>query len=292
MTSPANSNTTVQSDFQHQQISVEDISLHVVTTGSADKPAVLFLHGFPENWQAFETVMAGLSSDFYAVSIDLPGIGQSEKIADNDKKTIARYVNGLIKSMGLHDVTLVGHDAGGMITYAYLHAYADSLAKAVIMNVVVPAVDPWEQVKQNPRIWHFAFNAIPDLPETLVIDRQRPFFDYFFDTISAQPEKISEQARTIYAQAYASYDALHTAFEWYRTFPKDEKDNEQTKGKPVQTPVLYLRGEKEYGDLDEYLNSFKESGLVTIQGQLISGSGHYAPEESPDEVIKALKAFL
>ena len=58
MTNSADSTTIVRGDFQHQQIPIEGVSLHVVTAGSADKPAVLFLHGFPENWQVFEKVMS------------------------------------------------------------------------------------------------------------------------------------------------------------------------------------------------------------------------------------------
>ncbi|MBD2756681.1 alpha/beta hydrolase [Spirosoma sp. BT704] len=201
-------------------------------------------------------------------------------------------MKGLIDVLDLSNVTLVGHDAGGMVTYAYLQAYPDTLAKAVIMNVAIPGIDPWDQIRQNPQIWHFAFNAIPDLPETLVMGKQRPFFDYFFTSIAAQPDKITEQARNTYVDAYASYDALHTGFEWYRTFPQDEKDNAATKGQPVQTPVLYLRGACEYGKIDDYVTSFRESGLVNVQGKLVPGSGHYAPEEATEDVVAILKTFI
>ncbi|WP_080057963.1 alpha/beta fold hydrolase [Spirosoma aerolatum] len=280
------------SAFQHQQIKVEGVSLHVVSNTCTHKPPVLFLHGFPENWQSFDVIMTGLQTDFHVIALDLPGIGQSEKIAGNDKKTIATYVKGVIDALGLSEVTLVGHDVGGMIAYAYLHTYPNELAKAVIMNVAVPAIDPWARVKQNPNVWHFRFNTIPDLPETLVMDRQRPFFDYFFNTISAKPDQITEQARNTYAGAYTGYDALRTAFEWYRAFPQDEKDNEATKDQTITTPVLYLRGEHEYGNMDEYLNGFRSGGLANIQGQLITGSGHYAPDEAPGDVVRLLKEFL
>jgi pimeloyl-ACP methyl ester carboxylesterase len=278
--------------FAHRQVFVEDIYIHVVSAGQADKPAILFLHGYPENWQAFEKIMTGLSDEFYTLAMNLPGIGQSGKIASNDKRTIARYVNGVIGELGLTNTTVVGHDAGGMVAYAYLKAYPETLAKAVIMNVVIPGIDPWAQVMQNPQVWHFRFNAIPDLPETLVSGKQRAFFDYFFNTISARPEQISEESRDAYVDAYSSHDALHTGFEWYRAFPQDEKDNTETKGTVVQTPVLYLRGEKEYGKIDEYLAGFREGGLTNIRGQLIPGSGHYAPEEAPDDVTVALRAFM
>ena len=67
-------------------------------------------------------------------------------------------------------MTLVGHDIGGMVVYAYLRAYQD-LARAVIMDVPVPGVAPWEEFVREPYLWHFALHSIADLPERLVQGR-------------------------------------------------------------------------------------------------------------------------
>ncbi|HEX2619385.1 MAG TPA: alpha/beta hydrolase, partial [Phototrophicaceae bacterium] len=82
--------------------------------------------------------------------------------------------------------------------------------------------------------------------------------------------------------------------EWYRAFAQDEKDNVAVKGKPVQVPVLYLRGDKESrsDDLETYLKGFRDGGLVHVQGQLIENCGHFAPEEQPDAVASALRQFV
>lgn len=62
----------------------------------------------------------------------------------------------------------------------------------------IPGVDPWEEVKRNPFIWHFAFHAIPDLPEKLITGKERVYFDYFFNTLSAKPDSIDAEARAIF----------------------------------------------------------------------------------------------
>ncbi len=135
---------------------------------------------------------------------------------------------------------LVGHDVGGQIVYAYLHSYPGELSKSVIMNVSVPGIDPWDEVKHNPYIWHFAFHAIPILPETLVAGKQGPYFDYFYDTISVKQKSIDKQIRTAYVESYSTFESLKTGFDWYRAFPKDEEDNIKLKNNKIQTPVLYL----------------------------------------------------
>jgi pimeloyl-ACP methyl ester carboxylesterase len=287
------SNITAQSSLSHRQVEAEGISIHVVEGGGVARPAVLFLHGWPENWTTFKHVMVPLSDQAHVVAIDLPGIGDSKTPPpSNDKRTLAKYVRGVIGEMGLVNVTLVGHDVGGMIVYAYLHAYPGELERAVIMNVAVPGLDPWPEIKRNPEIWHNGFHNVPRLPEILVMRHQAEYFAFFFDAISARPDGVDEQTRKTFAEAYSESGALHTGFEWYRAFAQDEKDNLSVKGDLVQTPVLYLRGDKEIGKLEVYLQGLREGGLSNIEGRLIPDSGHFAPDEQPEAVVKALREFL
>jgi pimeloyl-ACP methyl ester carboxylesterase len=110
----------------------------------------LFLHGWPESWQLWRQVMTVAARHARPVAIDLPGVGASSGAAtDGSKQQLAAVVHELIATMGLREVTLVGQDVGGMIAYTYLRAYRD-LARVVIMDVVVPGVDPWEEVLRNP----------------------------------------------------------------------------------------------------------------------------------------------
>ncbi len=80
-------------------------------------------------------------------------------------------MHSLIVDLGLQNATLVGQDVGGMVVYSYLRNYGD-LARAVVMDVAVPGIDPWDEVLRNPSIWHFALHAVPALPERLVQGRQ------------------------------------------------------------------------------------------------------------------------
>ena len=72
-------------------------------------------------------------------------------------------------------------------------------------------------------------------------------------------------------------------------FPQDEKENLASKGNSVQTRVLYLRGDRETGNLEDYVKGLRESGLPNVEGRLIPNSGHYAPDEQPGEVVAILR---
>jgi pimeloyl-ACP methyl ester carboxylesterase len=282
-----------ESPLRHRQLEVEGVSIHLVEGGSAGRPAVLFLHGWPECWSTFEQVMILLSEAAHVVAIDLPGIGGSKGApSSNDKRTLAKYARGVIEKLELRDVTLVGHDVGGMVVYAYLHAFPGELERAVIMNTAIPGVDPWSEVERNPHIWHFAFHAVPELPEKLVAGHEADYFAFFYDVLSARPGGVGERARRRYVEAYSTPEALHIGFEWYRAFPNDEKDNLAARGDTVHTPVLYLRGDGERAGLDSYLEGLREGGLRNVRGRLIANCGHFSTDEQPDEVVTALRDFI
>lgn len=229
------------------------------------------------------------------MAIDLPGIGGSKApTPPGDKQGIAGYVRGAIQALGLKDVTLVGHDAGGMVAFAYLTTYINELSRLVIMDTVIPGIDPWDNVVKNPYIWHFRFNSIPELPEKLVQGRQDDFFAYYFDTISAHPEAIGKEARQQYSEAYAEPVALSTGFNWYRTFEQDAKLNAEfaSSDRQIETPVLYLRGEREGGDIKQYIEGFQKVGLTKVEPGIIPDSGHYAPEENPEGAWNLIARFM
>ncbi|MDA4112914.1 MAG: alpha/beta hydrolase [Thaumarchaeota archaeon] len=271
----------------------EGTATHVAEVGSDEKPAIVFLHGWPQSWAAFAKVMISLRMEAHVVALDLPGIGGSTTPPSrNDKRALAEHVRTVIGSLGLTKVTLVGHDIGGMIVYAYLHAYPGELERAAILNAVIPGVAPWDRVVRNPHFWLFAFHAVPDLPEELVSGRQLEYFRYFYKTIAASPDGVRLQDRPTYADAYSLPEALHTGFEWYRAFPQDEKDNAAVKGDAVLTPVLYVRGDHDAGTMGPYLQGLRENGLENVVGRVIPNCGHFSLDEQPELVAAALREFM
>lgn len=278
--------------FRQSDVAVGDSSLHVIESGLPDGAAVVFLHGWPQSGDAWRPVMRRAAADGYrAIAFDLPGIGRSTgEATDGSTNAIAAVVHDLLGKLALKEVTLVGHDLGGMVVYAYLRAYG-AAARSVIMEVVVPGLPPWEQVLANPYVWHFAFHSIPELPELLVRGKQRAYFDFFFDVMAPEHSGVSGEARDGYARAYATDEALRAGFNWYRMLRQDAVDNAAATG-PITSPLLYLRGEHEGGDIDTYVAGFHQAGLTDVRSATIPGAGHFAPEDAPDAVWASVADFI
>ncbi|MFW7341280.1 alpha/beta hydrolase [Pollutimonas sp. H1-120] len=256
---------------------------------------MLFLHGWPEDWSAWMRVMELAGEHVHAFAVDLPGIGES--VMNNPPATtgdIAHMLNGVVAALELKRFAIVGHDIGGQVAYAYLCQHANTLEAAAIMDVAIPGIPPWEEVLRNPAIWHFAFHALPELPELLVSGKELAYFDFFYEALARHPERISLQARAAYAAAYARPHALGAGFNWYRAFAKDAADNKaEAKGAtPIDTPLLYIRGQHEAGDIGQYLADLRGGGIQTVRGAIIDDCGHFAPEEQPADVWNTLLGFF
>jgi pimeloyl-ACP methyl ester carboxylesterase len=281
-------------ELRHDEVPVGGAVIHTVTAGPADAPALLLLHGWPESWVTWRELIPLAARDHRVVAIDLPGIGGSARgAAPGPKAAIARTVHDLADTLGLSDLTVVGHDIGGMVTYAYLRAFPD-LARAVIMDVPVPGVDPWDDFVRAPFLWHFALHAVPALPERLVAGQQDAYFGYFYDLLSATPGIPSAAARREQAAAYAAPEALTAGFGWYRSFDQDVADNQgAAAGPPTRTPLLYLRGGAERGgSIDAYAGGFRRAGLADVRPAVIDGAGHFPHEEDPAATWRAISAFI
>jgi pimeloyl-ACP methyl ester carboxylesterase len=280
-------------EIQHTSVEVDDAVIHVAQAGHGLRPTFVLLHGWPESWHTWRDLMQIASATSHLVAIDLPGIGKSlGGVGSGSKIEIATVVHKLIGVLGLDDVTLVGHDIGGMVAYAYLREFHD-LRSAVIMDVPLPGIDPWDDFIRSPFLWHFALHAVQELPEQLVTGRQREYFDYFYDLLSAHPGVPDPACREEQLAAYESASALTAGFDWYRAFNADVQHNQAVSaGPPITTPVLYLRGEKERGGLlESYVEGLRRAGVTNVQGALVPATGHFPQEEATEETWRIVRQF-
>ena len=133
--------------FQSSTMRVHDASMHYVSGGSG--PAIIFLHGFSQDWYEFSKVMCLLAHKYTVIAVDLRGIGKSKVTrADYDAETQAHDIHELTSQLALKDPYLVGHDMGGMIAYAYARLYPSETRGVAILDgplPVQPAPTSWSR---------------------------------------------------------------------------------------------------------------------------------------------------
>jgi pimeloyl-ACP methyl ester carboxylesterase len=197
-------------------------------------------------------------------------------------------IHDLTSSLGFNRVSIVGHDIGLMVAYAYAAQFPQATERVVLMDAFLPGIGNWKDVWLMRDLWHFHFYG--KTPLALVRGRERIYFEHFWNDFAADPNhSIPEADRRFYAKAYAQPDGMRAGFEYFRNFEQDAKDFAQLSTTSLPMPVLVLTGEKASGN---FLLEQVRLVATNVQGQVITSSGHWLMEEAPQTVIPALIAFL
>jgi haloalkane dehalogenase len=157
-------------DYQARYADAGGLRMAYVEAGPGDGEPVLLLHGEPSWSYLYRTVMPVLAgAGLRAIAADLPGFGRSDKPAEIDDYSFARLVEWVrafaFDSLGLHGVTLVGQDWGGLIGLRLVAEHPDRFARVVAANTGLPTGD-----QPMPEVW-LRFREVVRTAPTLDVAR-------------------------------------------------------------------------------------------------------------------------
>jgi pimeloyl-ACP methyl ester carboxylesterase len=270
--------------FAAETADVNGTTIHYVRGGRG--PAMVLLHGFPQDWYEWRRIMPRLAQRFTVVAVDLPGVGGSApSVAGYAAADLAEDVHLLIDRLNLGRAHVVGHDVGGWVAYAFARRFPDSTRTVMIVEGPVPGIEPWLTINVDIPLWHGAFHMVPGLPEALVTGRQAVYFRYFFDVGTMDNSVISDDDLKHYADAYGDPDRLQSGFEIYRAVAANMAYN-ATQTSPVGIPLLLAGGEHAFGPVLPPLadNLRANYGWSDIEVHIVTDGKHYLVEERPDDI--------
>lgn len=273
--------------FQHGFHTVAGLQMHYVIGGQGPK-TLLFFHGFPQSWYEYRAIMPEFLSDHTVIAIDLPGLGDTTgEIGSFEKFELAAYVHGLLAHLGrTHDLRLVAHDFGSSLAFAFATRYRDQVAGLFFMDFpVVGGSLTFDALK--PLSFHFSFFQQKPLAEALVEGRERQFLQYFFETLSPNPDALPPAEVDEYVRVYSRPGVWRNGMEWYRAWPGDEAANRKAMETALTIPVRILTQSML---LDAFLAAIQDAA-PSATGLDAPGAGHWLVEERPELVVDAIKAF-
>lgn len=246
--------------------------LYAETTGSAENPPLLFLHGFMGNSRDWAPIVARLHDRYRCLAVDLPGHGKSSvrKPAQCTMPAAAAAVIALMEAWGVERTGLVGYSMGGRLAL-YLAIHFPGRFTHLVLESSSPGLRTAAE-RQARRRWD---DSIARKLEQL------PFAEFLgewyamplFETLRAHPSYSDLLQRRLHndpAQLAMSMRQMGTGSqpslweEWER----------------LEIPSLLLAGE-----LDEkYVGISAEMHAHNPQATrlIIPGAGHNIHAEQPD----------
>ena len=261
--------------------------MHYVDVGQG-KP-IVFVHGCPTWSFLFRKLIGGLSSRFRCIAVDHLGLGLSDKPRTADYRPAAHTIRleALIDSLGLEDVTIVGHDFGGSIGLEWAVRNANRVNDIVLLNTWL-----WS-LSDNPvirRVTHTASSPINQYWFRLINPSPKFYLPVLFADNHRLPKWVQDQYQHALNNQFETYcpEALARAMTsedgWFESV---HRRLDVIRNKPGL--ILWGNNDVTYGD--DALSRL-EAMLPNAATVKLEKVGNYVPEEAPELCIRHLSAFL
>ncbi|MFD2763726.1 alpha/beta fold hydrolase [Micromonospora eburnea] len=282
--------------WTHRFVGANGSRFHVVEAGAG--PMVLFLHGFPEYWLAWQELLPAVAdAGFRAVAMDLRGYGASDKPPRGyDGYTLAADVAGLIRALGERSATLVGSGAGGLIAWTAASFHPSLVRRLVVLGAPHPLrlraaifADPRGQFAastptlkfQLPRYEHVLTRD--DAAEVEAILRRWGGPRWVNGPDFAAYARSCREAMQIPQAAFCAMEGYRWAFRsvlrlhGYRFVKLMQR--------PLVTPTLQLHGALDRSSLPRTAQGSGRYVTAPYEWRLLDGVGHFPHVEAPDVVL-------
>lgn len=287
---------------------------------------VVLCHGFPELGYSWRYQMSPLAkAGFHAIAPDMRGYGYTDRpqpIEAYDIRHLTGDLVGLLDALKIKKAVFVGHDWGGIVTWAMPLLHPDRVAGIIGVNTPFLPRAPMDPIAlmraaygENMYIVYFQKPGVAD--ELLAKDPGKTlrFFYRKTDITIEEFDKRPAEERNLalvhalgadenlwpgtqllkpeelahYQQAFAR-TGFTGGINWYRNFTRNWHEMEGIEQK-VKVPALMVMAEN-----DIVLRPSMADGMETfvpdLEKHLIKNCGHWTQAEKPEELNSVMVDWL
>lgn len=292
-------------EFKSQYAEVNGIRLHFVSTGQGK--LIMFVHGFPEFWFAWENQLIEFGKDHQAVAPDMRGYNLSSKPVGPEEyhtKDLIEDLRALAEHLGHEKFIMVAHDWGGAVAWSMGMRHPEWLDRLIIINSPHPAVFARELLNNSEQQQASRYMLMFRSAEAERILSENNY-NGLMDVLSQFGSKweMTEELRLKYVQAWSQPGALTGSLNYYRasplyppTSPKDENRIKSILNLPpemleVKVPTLVI-----WGELDRALLTGNLDGLAEYVNDLtvkrIPEGTHWVIHERSEQINLLIRDFI
>jgi haloalkane dehalogenase len=263
---------------------------HYVDEGRPDAPVVLLMHGEPSWSYLYRKMIPALTdAGLRCVAPDLIGFGRSDKPAEVADYSFERHVEwmraALLHELGLHEITLVGQDWGGLVGLRLVAEHGERFARVVVANTGLPTGDhpmseafmAWQRFSQEVPVFPVgrivAGGCATELAPEVVAAYDAPFPDESYKA-GARAFPLLVPTSPDDPAAPANRAAWEVLSGWRKPLLTAFSDGD----------AITRGGERVFHEL-----------VPGAQGQphtTIAGGGHFLQEDRGEELAHVVEAFV
>ncbi|OBH93263.1 alpha/beta fold hydrolase [Mycobacterium sp. E2733] len=272
------------------------VTIHVADAGPTDGPAVMLVHGFPENWWEWRELIGPLAADGYRVLCpDLRGAGWSSAPRSSyTKAEMAEDLAAVLDRLDVKTVKLVAHDWGGPVAFIMMLRHPEKVTGFFGVNTVAPWVKRGLSTVRN--IWRFWYQIPISLPVIgpRMISAPDSRFVRLLGSWVGGGYALPDEAVNLYLECMRQPGHAEAGSRWYRSFQtgemlrwmRGEYDDAR-----VEVPVRWLTGTQDPVITADLTDGYADH-ISDFEVELVDGAGHWIVAQRPELVLDRVRAFL
>lgn len=282
--------------FSSHYLETRGLRLHYLDEGPRDAPPVLMLHGNPTWSFYYRNLVTALRGRYRCIVPDHLGCGLSDKPGDEDYdyrlKSRIEDLDALLSHLDLgQPLTLVVHDWGGMIGFAWAVRHPGRIARTVILNT---AAFPLPAGKKMPP----ALSLVRDTSLGAFLVRRCNAFAAVAARVAFR-KPVPRAVRQAYTLPYDSPANRIATLRFVQDIPLRETDpgfdillnTAEHLHLLADKPCLIAWGEKDFVFDAPFLNTWIKHFPGAIVKRL-PDCGHYVLEDGGPALIDAIVDFI
>jgi haloalkane dehalogenase len=263
---------------------------------------VVFLHGNPMSSLVWRNVLPHVAARARCLAPDLIGMGNSGKpdiayrFADH-----VRYLDAWFDALALRDVVLVGYDWGGSLAMDWAARHPDRVRGLVVFETFLR---PMEWKEWSPRGAElFLALRTTEVGEKMVLEANQFLARSLSNGIK---RRLGDDELAAYYAPYPDAASRRPLLQWPREIPVD--------GAPSDVAALVSRYDAWLAStpaVPKLLLAFEQpvelqpsptgspamiawarANVAALQVVTLGPAGHHAPEDEPNEIGRAIAAWL
>lgn len=282
------------------ELQANGLTFTTVVDGPADGPAVILLHGFPDNAATFERLVDKLAdAGFRCLVPTMRGYEPSSQPHDGDYSLIALAadVAALLDAAEIDRAHIIGHDWGAVVAYL-VGSHHGERCRSVTALAIPPLQRIPPAVRKVPRqlllSWYMTFFQLRVVADRAVRARNWALLRWLWNRWSPGVETPASVIAT-----FEQPGVLTAALAYYRQNATPPlllglRTNAAMEPKPSAVPVLVMHGDRD-GCMDQRLFDHAIVELDHPHGvrhELVRGTGHFLHLEEPETVANTLIDWL
>ena len=284
--------------FERSRITTSGAEINLVTGGSG--PPLLLLHGYPQTHLMWRKLAPRLAAEFTVVAPDLRGYGDSTKppagpdTAGDSKRALALDQVETMRALGFERFAVAGHDRGARVAHRLARDHPGQIERVALLDIV-PTLYRFETIDQKAvtSSWHWFFLIQPSgFPERLIGSEAEFFLRHQLNVLLRDPAKLEPDAFGEYLRCFRNPETIRATCEEYCAGASiDLAHDRADRGRKLTMPLLVLWGQRSSQGSGYDVLSVWRDHAESVTGQAIA-SGHFLPEEAPEETYQALRSFF